>query len=268
MINELKRLFSTISNKLKDNNHLIEYCKTLKDNKTNESEKEQIINLNIGGKKYKILKRILISIEDTLFYFLIYFNKEDNHTSIFFDRDGQYFQDIIDYYNYRRLPLKSFSEERLKILQTDAYYYNIHPLIDYINYYITPIQIEAIMTPSNIYDGENDINASLTSRQLNMGVITTTYPYSIIFKLNIDCEFDSITIKGYSGEIRPGWDSNYGSFSLIYSSIDSDNWVNIGQLPSDIRSFKTVPVLTNKGRYIKFEHHSHLGIGYLKINKC
>lgn len=266
MLNEAKLIVSAISDKLKDNAQVIEYCKTMKTNICNENQKNLIVSLNIGGKEYSIMKNILLSIEGTLFY--CYFVKEQYETVVFFDRDGEYFNDIIDYYNYRCLPLITFSNERLKRLQSDAIYYEIHPLANYIHYFLTPIQIESIMSISTIYDGENNINASLTSTESRMGVISIKFEYYITFKLNITCEFDSISIKGYSGVIRNGWDSNNGNFSLVYTSLDNYTWLNVGQLPSDIRTIKTIQLFKSKGRYIKFSHYQYLGIGYLKINKC
>lgn len=90
------------------------------------STKDQIITLNIGGKKYLTKLSTLLSVKDTLFYKLVndYIEKkEEIPKEIFFDRSYTFFSFILEFLRTKKFNLKSFNRyDREDILAEIEYY--------------------------------------------------------------------------------------------------------------------------------------------------
>ena len=106
----------------------------------------------------------------------------------------------------------------------------------------------------------------LKDKDLNTGVCVQS-TYYITIELNFDHEFDKIEIGGFTGNTG-SWASSNGVGAKIATSIDKNNWKDVGDIPSNFgSSIITVTLKKSIARFIRFKHNSYLGLGYLKIIK-
>jgi hypothetical protein len=62
------------------------------------------------------------------------------------------------------------------------------------------------------------------------------------------------------------WYPGNGSGASILTSKDKSSWVEVGKIPSNYTStITTVKLKRTVAKYIKFQHNSYLGIGFLNI---
>jgi hypothetical protein len=84
-----------------------------------------VLRLNIGGKKFAASTDTLLRTPDTLFYKLILSKKMDLNEEIFFDRSPSLFPAILDYLRTKKINYKKFTNEELKQLAAEAEYYEV-----------------------------------------------------------------------------------------------------------------------------------------------
>ena len=81
------------------------------------------------------------------------------------------------------------------------------------------------------------------------------------------CEFQEIEAAGFNGN-KTLWFPGNGSGAKIYTSQDKEKWVQVGTLSSSYASkIVTCKLKRSQGRYLKFEHNSFIGLGYLFVKR-
>ena len=88
-----------------------------------------VLRLNIGGKKFAASVDTFLKTPDTLFYKLILSKKIDLNDEIFFDRSPTMFPAILDFLRTKKINYKRFNNEELKQLATEVEYYEVNYLI-------------------------------------------------------------------------------------------------------------------------------------------
>lgn len=113
--------------------------------------------------------------------------------------------------------------------------------------------------------GSNRIE-DLNDRSLHNGICAKS-PGWIIFQLNDVFELSAVDIGGFTKD-PVLWAPSNGANAVILGSTDKNNWTEIGKLPSTFGpSIIRVNLTVAKVRYLKFDHHSYLGIGYLHLQE-
>jgi len=84
-----------------------------------------VLRLNIGGKKFAASVDTFLKTPDTLFYRLILSKKIDLNDEIFFDRSPTLFPVILNYLRTKKINYKAYTNEELKQLSTEAEYYEV-----------------------------------------------------------------------------------------------------------------------------------------------
>jgi hypothetical protein len=128
---KLESIESTLEGQMKDLEVREDKFKKM-DNQVGEIIKtqNQIVRLNIGGKKFATTTETLLSVKDTLFYKLILAKHFDLSKEIFFDRSPHMFPYLIDYFRYHKINYTRFNKEQLEELYTEADYYEIGDIAD------------------------------------------------------------------------------------------------------------------------------------------
>lgn len=229
------------------------------------------IKLNIGGKIFSTSAHTLSSIRDSLLARLIDSGKIDTKEEIFIDRSHRVFEYILDFYRIRQINYKKLSKDDLKLLKEDAEYYHISEISNYLEERLKePSFIKFESNANYIYSGKtagtNKIE-DLSSTDLKTGICANS-PGKIIIEMNADYEFEEIEIAGWNGDSTIWYNEN-GAGAKIMTSMDKIKWKDVGKISSGYgKAIKKIKVTKSTGKYIKFEHTSYLGLGYLRIIKC
>ena len=96
----------------------------------------EIVNLNVGGRKFATTKFTLLSINDTFFTVLLSGripSYKDDSGAIFIDRDPELFSIILNY--LRTSQLFNVTENNVDVLKHEAEFYGIAPLVHKLNLY-------------------------------------------------------------------------------------------------------------------------------------
>lgn len=237
----------------------------------------KIVKLNIGGKIFPTKISSLVKIKDTLFYNMF---SQSNHSisegpckELFFDRSYSLFQVILDYLRTGKFSLNNFSIFDLEDLKLECEYYGITEIfkrIDILQREIEYINFESSPRYSNC--GSHRI----TDLKLNINTsegICVDSPYHLIIELNYEHEIESMDISGWNGNINMWYPGN-GSGARVYISCDKSDWKEVCTIPSNYGA-NVINVKFKEGTYdnsyrakfIKFQHNTYLGIGYLKLNR-
>jgi hypothetical protein len=154
-------------------------------------------------------------------------------------------------------------------LYEEAKFYEVSELVDLLDEEkreVTYVRFEFSGAYSTAGTNKIEDLNNFEDKSMMKGICTNT-PGWIIFELNREVEFDEIEVGGWKGNSGI-WASSNGSGSQILTSCDKSTWVNIGTIPGDYANNVTkVKVTCTKGKYVKFNHTSHLGIGYFRILK-
>lgn len=231
------------------------------------STKDSIIKLNIGGKIFQTKVSTLLSQKDTLFYKLVCANMEENtelNKEIFFDRNYRFFPLILDYLRTKKYDLKGYSKYELEDLQGEAEYYGLTEIANYlmeIQKEIEFVRMEA--SPQYSTAGTHRLE-DLKDRSCMKGVCVGS-PYTIIIELNFEHEIEAMEIGGWNGNSSL-WYVGNGANAQVWTSTDKANWIQVGTVPSNLSAtIQTVKLTPSFARYIKFQHTSYLGIGFLNL---
>lgn len=101
---------------------------------------------------------------------------------------------------------------------------------------------------------------------MSTGIVAAS-PGWIIIEFNKEWEFEEIEIAGFNGNTSAFAVSN-GANCQILTSKDKSNWVSVGSIPGNYGAFiQKVRLTKSSAKYIKFQHNSYLGIGYLDVIK-
>lgn len=227
------------------------------------SKNNKLIQINIGGKLFKVSLFLLNSEKDSLFDQL-YKEETDYNETYFIDRSYEDFDIILDYLRFKKIDFEKYSRLKLDRIYIEAEYYNILSLMTAINNILKNVEfINFESSPKYSNCGTHKLE-DLNNKDLNTG-ICVQLPYFITIEFKYEHEFDKIEIGGYTGN-PSGWGASSGASSVISTSTDKISWNEVGKLPTDYEGkIKEVKLKKSVGKYIKFQNKSYLGIGYLKI---
>jgi hypothetical protein len=177
---------------------------------------------------------------------------------------------ILDFIRYNKINYMRFNKEELEELKIEAEYYEIGEIcshlerkmkdIDFVSY-----EINGVYSYNGQTAGTQKVE-DLKDRNLNTGICAIS-PGWIVLELNNEWEFEEIEIAGWNGNSTL-WFNGNGSGASIMTSKDKKTWKTVGTIPSNYASSITTVKLTKSiARYIKFNHNSYVGLGYLKIKK-
>jgi hypothetical protein len=234
------------------------------------SKENEIVKLNVGGKRFATRTETLLKIKDTLFYKMILSKKFDLRDEIFFDRSPKIFPYLLDYLRYGTINYKRFSKDEMEELKVEAEYFEFGDILSYLEERMKEVEIVKMEFSgpyyySNIIVGTNN-HEDLKDRSMTKGICATT-PGWITFELNNEWEFDEIEVGGYNGNATYWYNAN-GAGATIQTSNDKVNWKNVGTVPSNYGTQPvTVKLTKSSGKYLKFTHNSYLGLGFLNIKK-
>lgn len=113
--------------------------------------------------------------------------------------------------------------------------------------------------------GTNSVK-DLSDTSLEKGICAIA-PGWISIALNKEIIFDEIRIGGYNGN-STGWFVGNGCGAKIQSSMDGNEWKEIGTIPPEFgHIIQKLQVTSSKAKFIKFVHTDMLGIGFLEIKE-
>jgi len=233
---------------------------------------KHLISINIGGKIFKTKLSTLLSEKDTYFYYIIAKRLENNEKvddEMFFDRSYDKFDYFMDYLRTKRFSLSGSTRGDLQELLDDATFYGFSVISSQIEELMQECTFVNMDGSSAKYStcGSHDVK-DLADKDLNKG-ITVMSPYTIIIEFNMTQTFNQIEVGGFNGDNNNFGVTN-GSNAQIFVSSDKVNWGSeVGKLPSDYgNQIQTVTLnKTVTAKYIKFQHNTYLGMGYLNIKR-
>jgi hypothetical protein len=234
-----------------------------------EIKPEEIIRINVGGKRFATRLTTLMSVKDNLFHKMVLSKKFDFSKEIFIDRSPEYFPMILDYLRNKKFDMKKLNKDQLLEIKEEIIYYElleIEAMFNNLNELVTYVKLENTKSYSDSTGqvGGND-PMFLLDKNLNTGICTDNGG-AIILELSKECEFEEIDIGGYIGKADWVLSDGYGSGANILTSVDRVKWTIVGTIPTGFgTSIVSTKVIRSKAKYIKMEHHSWIGLGYFKI---
>ena len=235
---------------------------------------QQRVRLNVGGKIFETSVKTLMSQKDTFFYKLILSKKFNLNDEIFIDRNPRLFHVFINYLWNNSFDLSEFKKSDHFELYLEACFYNIpeissviegikgksqKPELQYLSF-----EFKGPYSSGSIQAGTNKLE-DLLDASCEKGICSDS-PGWIIIEFNDLFDFEEIEVGGWNGNSSI-WASSNGSNASIEVSIDKNKWEKVGNLPSNFNGSVSLVILNKicSASYIKFNHNSYLGIGYLKI---
>jgi hypothetical protein len=263
----LENIEGEFDNKLKEVENKEEKFKKL-DQQIDElvSKKDQIVKLNVGGKIFQTKTSTLLSVKDTLFSKIIssYIEKGETIGELFFDRSFNHFPMILDYLRTKKFSFGKLSKPELDDIEAECNYYGITEIEAIIEDMKKEIDFVSFESSGRYSTAGTHLLADLKNKNL-MGGICVQSPYFITIELNFEHEFDTIEVGGWNGNSSL-WYVGNGASAKILTSKDKTNFAEVGVLPSNLSAtIQVVKLKKTSAKYIKFQHNSYLGIGYLKI---
>jgi hypothetical protein len=231
---------------------------------------DKVVKFNVGGKKFATKVETITNVKDSLFSKIAESGRFDLSQEIFFDRSPKIFQHILDYLRTQNINYKRFKKEELDELRIEAEYYELDEITTYLEDRMKEIEFEKYEV-SGHYMYNNAIVggakvSDLKDRSLTTGVCANS-PGWIVIELNNTWEFTDIEIAGFNGNPN-AWYAGNGSGATILTSTDKIDWKTVGTIPSNYgQTIQTVKLTKSSARYIKFNHNSYCGLGYLNIKK-
>jgi soluble cytochrome b562 len=230
------------------------------------NKKDSVIKLNVGGKIYQTKISTLLSVKDTLFTKIVSSALDNNETitELFFDRSFDHFHIILDYLRTKQFNPKGMKKWQIDEMREECEYYgigNIEEVLAEMQKEVEFINWEN----SGRYSTAGTHNlADLKDRTMMKGICVQS-PYFITIEFNYEHEFEEIEVGGWGGNTSLWYPGN-GANAQILTSKDKVTWVEIGKLPSTFTNVVTLlKVKKTTAKYIKFQHNSYLGLGFLNI---
>jgi hypothetical protein len=240
---------------------------------TIKKNKNQVITLNVGGKKFQTKLETLLSMKDTLFSKIFLSGRLDLNKEIFIDRSYFLFHYILSYLRNKKLISTALNNQQIDELMEEASFYEIQELIDILEEMkreIKYVKFESSGTyvSGTITAGTNNIEDlnNFEDRSMMKG-ICCSYGGWIILELIREAEFEEFEVGGWGGNPNI-WGPSNGASATVLTSIDKATWITVGSLPSNYGAMiQNVKVTRSKAKWIKFQCSSYLGIGYFKIKR-
>lgn len=232
------------------------------------NNKHTIVKFNVSGTIFATKIETLLKVKDSLFYKMVLSGKINLESEIYIDRSNKLFSYILDYLRYLKINYSRFSKEELYELKAEADFYELNEISAYLsNVLIEPIFVNFSFSGPYLYNnsivGTNSID-DISNSSSNKGICAKS-PGFIIFELNKEIGCDKLEIRGYQGNTT-AWAPSNGSGAIIYTSKDNIEWARVGVIPASFATLIAGVILQKtRFKYLKFEHTSYLGIGYLKL---
>lgn len=234
------------------------------------AQNNSLMTLNVGGKVFQTRLSTLLSVKDTLFYYVTakrIMAGQDVHQEIFIDRNFEYFEFFLDYLRTKKFSLSGYSKLQIDLIGVEADYYGVTEILNQILEVQKEVDFISMEGTSPKYStAGTHLHKDLKTTDLNTGICVQS-PYTIIIEFNFEHEFNEIQVGGYNGNTSV-WGVTNGANAKIYTSKDKNNWTEIGNLPTDFgNKVQNVSVKKTSAKFIKFQHTSYVGLGHLKILK-
>lgn len=234
--------------------------------KLNDSKE---VKLNIGGELFTTCVNTLLRVPNTLFTKLLESNL-NLEEEIYIERRGDLFRILLHYMRYNEFNYKNYNKQMLIEIKEEADFYNIEKI--YTELYDLTRDIELVnmeYSGDYVYKGQTAGTQKLEdlkTNDLKTGVCAKS-PGFIIVELNGNWEFEEIDVGGWNGNATLWYPGN-GSGAKIYTSQDKTTWTQVGTLSSSY-ALKVVSVKLKRtqAKFIKFEHSSYVGLGYLFVKR-
>lgn len=232
------------------------------------SSESQKVMLNVGGIEFVTCKHTLLSIPDNLFTELL--TKVDLSQEIYIERKGEIFRIILDYFRTKNFNYKHHNLKTLLELKEEAEFFRVDALYTELDNLTKDIELVSYEHSGNyVYKGVTagtQIVDDVKNKDLTKGICAKS-PGFITFELNGNWEFEEIEIAGWNGDTKIWYPGN-GSGAKIYTSEDKEKWTQVGTVSSSYASkIVTCKLKRSQGRYLKFEHNSFVGLGYLFVKR-
>lgn len=223
---------------------------------------DPVVSMNIGGEIYKCSLSILTSVKGTLFENL-YQNPNNVQRIVFFDRSNSYFNVILNYIRSHIFNPEQFSRDELEDIKIEAEYYSLTDFIALINERLNKIEFVNFESSARYSTCGSHKLEDLSTKDLKTGICVQS-SYYITIELNFEHEIEKMEIAGVTG--NSSWAVSNGINAKVLTSTDKSNWKEVGTIPSNFGDIIiTVPLKKSIAKYIKFQHNSYLGIGYLNL---
>jgi hypothetical protein len=265
---KLENLEKEFETKLKDVEEKESKFKKLDDH-INEivNTKDTVLKLNVGGKVFSTKISTLLSVKDTLFYKLISTSVENSNEvckEIFFDRSYRHFPFILDYLRTKKFSVKGYTVYDIEDIAEEAEYYGLSEILNVVNDLQKEVEfIKMEAAPQYSTAGTNRLE-DLKDRSLMTGVCVQS-PYHIIIELNFEHYLEDMEIGGWNGNTSMWYPGN-GSGTKIYTSSDKNTWKEVGTIPTTYgATIIKIKLIPSTGKFVKFQHNSYLGIGFLNF---
>lgn len=281
-MSKLRDNLSSLKSKLQDMGKQIEEqssAKAIKEAKQKSLEEKfseitltdrKIVNLNIGGKIFATTYDVLTKDPNCLFSILLKENPDSN--TLYFDRNPRIFDILLSYLRFGKIKYTQYSDIELKEIYEEALYYEITDIRDYLFEKTRDITVIKVETSGEYFaDGKvvgDNNHLSLSDKDMKKGICAKS-PGWITMELNCNSDFSTLEIGGYCGNEKV-WYKGNGAGAQILVSENGKDWTLVGRIPTkfgyEITSVNLDKEVKN-AKYIKFNHLSYLGIGYLNIIK-
>ena len=232
-----------------------------------------VVFLDVGGKKFQTKLDTLLSIKDTLFYKLILTKKINMTNEIFIDRDNQNFHIILSFLRNKKVNLNGNSTKTLRKIREEAEFYQLSDLMANIDEYLSEVYFVKFEHNGDYVSGGTTAGTQKIEhlndhedKTLKNGICAIS-PGRITIEINREVEFDEIEIAGWGGNTGI-WATSNGGGSKVLTSTDGNTFVEVGTVGSNYGVISKVKLQKSKGRFIRIQSSTYLGIGYLKIYKC
>jgi hypothetical protein len=229
-----------------------------------------IVKLNVGGKVFSVSVNTINSMPGTLLQKLIESGRVDLKQEIFFDRSPKLFEHILEYIRVRHINLTKLSKDDFEQLKDDADYFNIIDLEVQLAERLRDVEFVSFdFNGAYIYNGTtagtNKVE-DITDKTCMKGICANS-PGWIVIELNSIWDFEEIEIGGWKGNSNI-WYTDNGAGASIQTSVDNKIWRTVGSIPSGYgNNIVKVKLTKSTAKYIKFNHNSYIGIGYLYVKK-
>jgi hypothetical protein len=261
--NTADKLETKVRTIYKDIEERVKFYKNV-DTKIEEiSKSDQVVTLNVGGKKYKLKLSSLLKFKDTFFYGLFtkliekdfdFVNKE-----IFIDRGYEFFDYVIETLLYQHTSYGKVNPKNTKAINQEIEYYKVLSKVAKLSNQVTAdiIKVTSTMNSSDLGEGIFD------SPENESGGTVVTGNQSLIFELSDSLNIASIFLKGTSQN------SFYGKGAKIAISNDGYTYVNIGKIPKNYgKNGTTITCSSNYGKFVKITANSNgFGLSYIQFIK-
>lgn len=229
------------------------------------SKKDPVVTFNVGGKLFKCTYSVLVSIKDSLFEKLYEEGQRINEV-LFFDRSYSNFHIILNFIRNKTFNPKDYSRTELEDLKFESEYYAIHPLTQVIDEVLNKVEFVSFTSSGRYSSNGTHKIEDLSNKDLKTGICVQS-PYFITVEFNFEHEFDKIEIGGCTCNTS-SWAPSNGVGSNILTSTDGVIFNEVGKIPNNFgASIITVPLKKSTAKFIKFQHNSYVGLGYLNILK-